>query len=65
MAATKARVLFVAAAMMTIFALIGYSMAQEAPAPAPASSAGITSPSFAAGCAVAVVSLIFGSAFRI
>ncbi|KAL0394146.1 UNVERIFIED_CONTAM: hypothetical protein Slati_4380800 [Sesamum latifolium] len=65
MAVSQTRALLVAMAMVTIFALIGISAAQEAPAPAPTSSAGMASPSFAAGCAVAVVSFIFGSALRI
>ncbi|KAL0330729.1 UNVERIFIED_CONTAM: hypothetical protein Sangu_1618400 [Sesamum angustifolium] len=65
MAVSKARALLVAMSIVTIFALMGSSAAQEAPAPAPTSSAGIASPSFAAGCAIAVVSFIFGSALRI
>ncbi|KAJ9701921.1 hypothetical protein PVL29_003925 [Vitis rotundifolia] len=35
-----------------------------APAPSPASSAGAISPSFAAGCAVAVVAFVFGSVMK-
>ncbi|KAL7159240.1 hypothetical protein ABFS83_01G014900 [Erythranthe nasuta] len=65
MAVSQTRALLVATAIVAIFALIGVSAAQEAPAPAPASSAGVASPSFAVGCAVAVASFIFGSALRI
>ncbi|KAG8375643.1 hypothetical protein BUALT_Bualt10G0121600 [Buddleja alternifolia] len=56
MAVSQSRVIAVAMAIVAIFALIGSSAAQESPAPAPMSSAGVASPSFAAGCAVAVVS---------
>lgn len=62
MAVSKRGVLMVAA---TILALAGAAVAQEAPAPAPASSAGVAAPSFAVGCALAVASLVFGSALRI
>ncbi|KAL0372165.1 UNVERIFIED_CONTAM: Glycosyltransferase BC10 [Sesamum calycinum] len=65
MAVSQTRALVVAMAVVTIFALIGSSAAQEAPAPAPTSSAGVVSPLFPVGCAVAVVSFIFGSALRI
>ncbi|KAK4422241.1 Glycosyltransferase BC10 [Sesamum alatum] len=65
MAVSQTRALVVAMAIVTIFALIGSSVAQEAPAPAPTSSAGVISPLFPVGCAVAVVSFIFGSALRI
>ncbi|KAG8381829.1 hypothetical protein BUALT_Bualt05G0013500 [Buddleja alternifolia] len=65
MAVSRSTFLLFAAAIVMIFALIGSSAAQEGPAPAPASSAGVTSPSFAVGCAVAVLSFVFGSALRI
>ncbi|KAL8063236.1 hypothetical protein ABFX02_01G015700 [Erythranthe guttata] len=65
MAVSQTKALLVATAIVAIFALIGGSAAQEAPAPAPASSAGVASPSFAVGCAVAVASFIIGSALRI
>ncbi|KAH6790862.1 hypothetical protein C2S51_005868 [Perilla frutescens var. frutescens] len=65
MAVSQSGVLMVAAAIMTVFALVGTAMAQEAPAPAPDSAAGVAAPSFAVGCVVAVASLIFGSALRI
>lgn len=62
MAVSKVGVIMAAAA---IFALVGSAVAQEAPAPAPASSAGVAAPSFAVGFALAAASLIFGSALRI
>ncbi|KAL3645960.1 hypothetical protein CASFOL_011140 [Castilleja foliolosa] len=61
MAVSQARSLLVLAAIATIFSLIGSSVAQDAPAPAPASSAGVALPSLA----VAVVSFLFGSAAMI
>ncbi|KAL6524028.1 hypothetical protein OROMI_031123 [Orobanche minor] len=69
MAVSYARALLVAMAIVTFFALIGISAAQDAfapeSAPPPTSSAGVSSPSFAVGCAVAVVAFVFGSALRI
>ncbi|KAL6533986.1 hypothetical protein OROHE_013819 [Orobanche hederae] len=69
MAVAYARALVVAMAIVTFFALIGISAAQDAyapeSAPPPASSAGVSSPSFPVGCAVAVVAFVFGSALRI
>ncbi|KAL7112209.1 hypothetical protein ACP275_05G137700 [Erythranthe tilingii] len=65
MAVTQSRSVLFAAAIVAVLALIGSAAAQEAPAPAPASSAGVASPSFAVGCAFAVVSFVFGSALRI
>lgn len=62
MAVSKSGSIMFAAA---ILALVGAAVAQEAPAPAPASSAGVAAPSFAVGCVLAVVSLVFGSALRI
>ena len=53
-------------AIVVIFSLIGSTVADESPAPAPSplSSAGSLSPSLAAvGCAVAV--LVFGSSLQI
>ncbi|CAK9143969.1 unnamed protein product [Ilex paraguariensis] len=53
------------AVIVTVFSLIGASLAAEAPAPAPDSSAGDISPSFAVGCAVAFINFLFGSALKI
>ncbi|KAL6556655.1 hypothetical protein OROGR_005943 [Orobanche gracilis] len=69
MAVSYARAFVVAMAVVTFFALMGISAAQEAfapeSAPAPTSSAGVSSPSFAVGCAVAVVAFVFGSVLGI
>ncbi|KZV37219.1 hypothetical protein F511_04638 [Dorcoceras hygrometricum] len=66
MAATQSRICIVALVAVAIFAMIENSAALDSPAPAPApdSSAGVPVPSLAAGCAVAVISFIFGSALR-
>ncbi|KAL6520041.1 hypothetical protein OROHE_017184 [Orobanche hederae] len=65
MAVSKVGALLVAVVMVTIFALIRSSSAQEAPSPAPASSAGVASPYSVVGFAVAFVAFVFGSAVRI
>lgn len=62
---SAASLLALTAVVVTVFSLIGASLAADAPAPAPTSSVGSLSPSLAAGFAVAAVSLLFGSALRI
>lgn len=67
MAAFQGNAILYAAALVVIFALIGSVAAQEAPSPAPESAAAVPSSasSFAAVCAIGVVSFFFGSALRI
>ncbi|CAA2979200.1 Hypothetical predicted protein [Olea europaea subsp. europaea] len=62
---SKSSVVALLSAVVTISIIVGSAVAAEAPSPAPESSAGIASPSFAVGCAIAVASFLFGSTLRI
>ncbi|GFZ08561.1 hypothetical protein Acr_20g0003690 [Actinidia rufa] len=53
------------AVVLAFLSLIGSSIAAEAPAPSPASSAIAFSPSFAVGCLVTFAAFLFGSAIKI
>ncbi|XAR69270.1 hypothetical protein NMG60_11000798 [Bertholletia excelsa] len=67
MAATQgfASLIALMAVAVTVFSLIGGSLAADSPAPSPTSSAGGVSPSFTVGCVATFVAFLFGSMLKI
>ncbi|KAL7166418.1 hypothetical protein ACSBR2_037153 [Camellia fascicularis] len=61
---SKASLIALMAVVVTIFSLIGGSLAAEA-LPSPVAAAGAVSPSFAVGCIATFAAFILGSALKI
>ncbi|KAG5540512.1 hypothetical protein RHGRI_020655 [Rhododendron griersonianum] len=63
---TTASLTALVAVAMTVFSLLGASLAADAPTPGPSSpAAAAMSPSLAFGCLVTFVAFLFGSALKI